>query len=46
MVTVWEIIGLVIALVFLNVLVVYCCRRRARREMQSQMNMQIESQVS
>lgn len=45
-VTVAEVLGLVFALVLLNVLVVYCCRRRARREMQSEMQMQIESQVS
>jgi len=45
-VTMTEVIGLVAGLILLNVLVVYCCRRRARREMQSEMNMQIESQVS
>jgi hypothetical protein len=42
-VTVGEIIVLLIALIFLNVLVVYCCRRRARRDMQNEMQMQIES---
>lgn len=46
MVTAFEIVMLVIALVAINVLVVYCCRRRARRELQNSMNMQIESQVS
>lgn len=45
-VTLGEVLALVFGLVMLNVLVVYCCRRKARREMQSEMNMQIESQVS
>ena len=38
-VTVGEVIGLLIALILLNVIVVYCCRRRARREMQNDMQM-------
>ena len=42
-VTLVEVTALVFGLVALNVMVVYCCRRRARREMQSEMNMQIES---
>lgn len=41
-----ELVSLVLGLVGVNVLVVYCCRRRARREMQGEMQMQIESQVS
>jgi len=45
-VTFAEVSVLVLGLVALNATVVYCCRRRARREMQSEMNMQIESQVS
>lgn len=46
MVTVSEIICLVLGLILLNVVVVYCCRRRAKREMKNAMNVQIESQVS
>lgn len=46
MVTVWEVIWMILALVIINVVVVYCCRRRARRDMQNAMNVQIESQVS
>lgn len=46
LVTAGEIMVLVVALIVVNVLVVYCCRRRARREMQNAMNVQIESQVS
>jgi hypothetical protein len=38
-VTVGEVVGLLIALILLNVIVVYCCRRRARREMQNDMQM-------
>lgn len=41
--TATEIMVLVFALIVVNVIVVYCCRRRARRDMQNQMNMQIES---
>lgn len=33
MVTAGEIVVLVIGLIVLNILVVYCCRRRARRDM-------------
>lgn len=46
MITAGEIVVLCFGLVLLNVIVVYCCRRRARRDMQNSMNMQIESQVS
>lgn len=46
MVTVSEIVCLVLGLILLNVLCVYCCRRRAKREMRNAMNVQIESQVS
>jgi hypothetical protein len=38
-VTVGEVVGLLIALILLNVIIVYCCRRRARREMQNDMQM-------
>ena len=40
------IIALVVALILLNVVIVYCCRRKAKRDMQNEMNMQIESAVS
>lgn len=46
MVTFGEIFLLVALLILTNVFVVYCCRRRARRDMQNAMNLQIESQVS
>jgi len=36
-VTFTEVIALVFGLVLLNVMVVYCCRRNARREMQNEM---------
>ena len=45
-VTIIDIVLLVLGLILLNVIVVYCCRRRARRDMQSEMKMQIESAVS
>jgi hypothetical protein len=41
-----EIIGLCFVIIILNVIVVYLCRRRARRDMQNEMNTQIESAVS
>ena len=40
------IVAIVIALILVNVLIVYCCRRKAKREMNSEMQMQIESAVS
>lgn len=45
MVTVGEVTALIIAVIMTNVVVLYCCRRRARREMAQQMSLQIESQV-
>ena len=45
-VKIWDIVALVVVLILLNVVVVYLCRRRARRDMQSEMQMQIESAVS
>ena len=41
-----EIITLCIVIVLVNVVVVYMCRRRARRDMQNEMSNQIESAVS
>jgi hypothetical protein len=41
-----EIVFLCIIIVVLNVIVVYMCRRRARRDMQNEMDTQIESAVS
>lgn len=40
------IVGIVTGLILLNVVIVYCYRRYSRREMQSQMHVQIESAVS
>ena len=40
------IVGIVVALIFVNILIVYCYRRSAKREMQGEMQMQIESAVS
>jgi len=40
------VIGIVIVLILANVIVVYMCRRKAKREMNNEMNMQIESAVS
>lgn len=40
------IVAIVFILIFLNMVIVYCYRRYARREMQSEMNVQIESAVS
>ena len=31
------IIGIVVALILLNVLIVYCCRRKAKRDMNNEM---------
>lgn len=42
-VTVGEIVALIVAVVMLNVMVLYCCRRRVRRELTTEMNVQIES---
>ena len=35
-----------VALIFVNVVIVYCCRRKAKRDMNNEMQMQIESAVS
>jgi hypothetical protein len=40
------IVAIVFTLIILNMLIVYCYRRYARREMQSEMQVQIESAVS
>ena len=40
------IVGIVIALIAVNVVIVYCCRRKAKRDMNNEMQMQIESAVS
>ena len=41
-----EIVVLCFVIIILNVIIVYLCRRRARRDMQNDMNTQIESAVS
>lgn len=45
-VSVGAIIAAVVGLIIINVVIVYCCRRRAKREMANEMQMQIESAVS
>ena len=40
------IVAIVIVLILLNVIIVYCYRRHAKREMQGEMQVQIESAVS
>jgi flagellar basal body-associated protein FliL len=40
------IIAIVLVLIAANVIVVYLCRRKAKREMNNEMNQQIESAVS
>ena len=40
------IVAIVVALVFINVIIIYCYRRHSKREMQNEMQMQIESAVS
>lgn len=40
------IVGIVLALIVVNVFIVYCCRRKAKRDMNNEMQMQIESAVS
>jgi len=40
------IVALIIGLILVNVLIVYCYRRQTKREMQGEMQMQIESAVS
>ena len=40
------IVGIVVLLILVNVLIVYCCRRKAKRDMNNEMQMQIESAVS
>lgn len=45
-VSIGAIIATVIALILINVVIVYCCRRRAKREMANEMQFQIESAVS
>jgi len=41
-----ELVGMFIGLVAVNVLVLYCYRRKVRRDAQTEMQIQIESQVS
>ena len=45
-ISVGAIVGIVVALILVNVLIVYCCRRKAKRDMNNEMQMQIESAVS
>jgi hypothetical protein len=45
-VSIGAIIAAVISLILINVVIVYCCRRRAKREMANEMQFQIESAVS
>lgn len=40
------IVGIVVSLILVNVVIVYCCRRKAKRDMNNEMQMQIESAVS
>ncbi len=40
------IVAIVVALVLVNVIIIYCYRRYSKREMQNEMQMQIESAVS
>merc|ERR1711953_1311408 len=40
------IVGIVVVLILVNVMIVYCCRRKAKRDMNNEMQMQIESAVS
>lgn len=40
------IVAIVFGLIFINIIVVYCYRRYSRREMQQEMQVQIESAVS
>lgn len=40
------IIGAVVLIIIINVAVIYICRRKAKREMQNEMVMQIESAVN
>jgi len=39
-------VGIVVSLILVNVVIVYCCRRKAKRDMNNEMQMQIESAVS
>lgn len=45
-ITASAIVGVVVFLILLNVTIVYCYRRHSKREMQQEMNIQIESAVS
>lgn len=45
-ISVGAIVGIVVALILINVVIVYCCRRKAKRDMNNEMQMQIESAVS
>lgn len=45
-ISVGAIVGIVSALIAINVVIVYCCRRKAKRDMNNEMQMQIESAVS
>ena len=40
------IVAIVVTLILVNVVIVYCCRRKAKRDMNNEMQMQIESAVS
>lgn len=40
-----EMVLMIVGVALLNAVVLYCCRRRWRREMQTDMNTQIESQI-
>lgn len=40
------VVVMVLALIFVNIIIVYCYRRYSKREMQQDMKMQIESAVS
>jgi hypothetical protein len=40
------IVAVVIGLILLNIMIVYCYRRHSKREMQQEMNIQIDSAVS
>jgi len=45
-ISVGAIVGIVVSLILINVVIVYCCRRKAKRDMNNEMQMQIESAVS
>ena len=45
-ISVGAIVTIVVSLILVNVVIVYCCRRKAKRDMNNEMQMQIESAVS